>query len=82
MESRRASKFSSEAKYKIPRALENKLSHNQLNKKIRVCEKFGIKVPNSTREALMMDRMNNNTLWEDDTTKDISALERLGVFQY
>ena len=29
-----------------------------------------------------MDMMKNNTLWQDDITKEISALEILGVFQY
>ena len=78
---RRARKNASEAKSMIPRDFYNKISHNQRYKRIKVCDKFGIKVPNSNRKALMMDRMTNNTLWEDTITKYMSALERLGVFQ-
>ena len=59
----------------MSRPLKTKLSHSQRNKKIHFCDKFGIKVPNITREALMMDMMNNNTLWLDDITKDMYTLE-------
>ena len=44
----------------MSRALKTKLPRNQWNRRIKVCEKFDIKVPNSNREALIMDRMNNN----------------------
>ena len=60
LEARRARKNSSGAKSKMSRALKTKLPRNQRNRKIKVCEKFDIKVPNSNREALIMDRMNNN----------------------
>ena len=46
---RRSRNNESEAKYKMLRALKNKISRNQHNKKTKFCEKFGIKVPNSTR---------------------------------
>ena len=59
----------SEAKSKIARTLKTKLTHNKYKKKINFCEKFFIKVPTSTREALMMGRMNNNTILYDDITK-------------
>ena len=36
---------------------------NQCNMKIKVVDKFGIKDPYRNIEALMMDIMNNNTLW-------------------
>ena len=71
---RKSSKNTPETKPQIPRALMNKLSYNQLIKKIKVHEKFCIKVLNSTREAIMMERMNDNILWADDTTKEMSAL--------
>ena len=66
----------------MPRSFKNKLSRNQCNNNIKYREKFSIKDPNGTREALMMERMNNNNLWEDDITNQMSALEILGVFQY
>ena len=78
----RARKNASEAKSNMPRAFRTKIYRNQRNKKIKVYEKLGINIINSTREALIMDRMNNNNLWVDDITRDIYALERLGVFQY
>ena len=65
----------------MPRTVKSKLSHNQHNKKIKVREKFGIKDPNSTREALIIYRMNNNTFQEDDITKEVSAFYGLGVLQ-
>ena len=65
---RRSSKNASEAKYKIPRSVKIKISHSKQNKKIKVCEEFSIKVPNSTIEALMMNKMNNNTPWVDAIT--------------
>ena len=65
----------------MTRKLKIKLSCNQHNYKIKVCEKFGIKIPKSTRGAIMMYRTNNNTIWVDDITKDISSLERIGVFK-
>ena len=70
----------SEAKSKVPRAIKTKLSLNQLNNNIKFSEKFGINVPNSTIEVLTMNRNNNNTLWVDAITKEMSELERLGVF--
>ena len=53
---RRTSKNASEEKSKVPRALKTKLSHYQRNKEIKVHRKFSIKVPNSTRESLMMEK--------------------------
>ena len=66
----------------MPRSFKNKLSRNQCNNNIKYREKFSIKDPNGTREALMMERMNNNNLWYDSITKDVPAQERLVVFQY
>ena len=72
MTTSRASNNASETKSNMTRALNTKLSNNQHNKKIKVRDKFGIKVSNSTREVLMMDRMNNNNLWVDDITEYMS----------
>ena len=82
VETIRSRKNAPEEKSNMSRAIKTKLSQNQCNRKIKVCEKFGIKVHTNTREALIMDRMNNNNLCSDDITKEMSALERLGVFQY
>ena len=71
---RREMKNASEAKSNIPRSPNTKLSCNQLNKKVKFCYKFGTKVPKSTRAALIMDMIINDTLWVDDITKYISAL--------
>ena len=76
---RRSRKNASEAKYKMTRVLKTKLFHNQHNKRIKVCDKFGIKVSNSTIWSLMMDRMNNNNLWEYAITNEMSTLEIIGV---
>ena len=65
---RRARKNSSEEKSKTPKALKTKISRNKCNKKIKFCEKFGIKITKITIEALMMDIMNNNTIWVDAIT--------------
>ena len=45
------------------RAIKTKLYRNQGNKRIKVGERFGIKVPNSSIKVLMTDIINNNTLW-------------------
>ena len=45
-------------------------------------EKFGILVPNTTRDALLMDTENKNTLWADSIVKEMTALNRLSCFKY
>ena len=71
---RRTKKYTLEVKFKITRALRTKIPCNQCNKKMYTCKMFGIKVPNINGEALMMNKTNNNTLWEDYITKEMSAL--------
>lgn len=51
-------------------------------KKTKTTEKFGIKIPNNTREALLLDKMNGNTKWADAIAKEMLGLEQLGVFKY
>ena len=51
-------------------------------KKQKHNEKFGIKIPNDTREALELDRINGNTKWADAIAKEMNGLERLGVFAF
>ena len=64
----------------MPRAIKTKLYCHQRNKKIKVCDKFGIKATDLTREALMMDNMSNITIWVHAITKKMPVLERLGIF--
>ena len=42
-------------------------------------EKFGIKKPNSIKEALSLDKINENSKWYDAIQKELSTLELLGT---
>ena len=44
--------------------------------------KFGIKVPSSVREALLLDNENKNTMWADAMDKELAALDKANVFEY
>ena len=44
--------------------------------------KYGIKVPNSVRKALILDKENNNTLWADAIKKEMTALNKANCFEY
>jgi hypothetical protein len=59
-----------------------RLSRNKRlqNKKNRV--KFGIKVPNNVREAIIFDKENKNNLWAEAIMKEMTALEKAGVFEF
>ena len=43
-------------------------------------EKFGIKIPNNTREVLLLDRLNDNRLWAEAIAKEMAGLEKLGIW--
>ena len=58
------------------------MSRNDRNKVNKYRDKFGYKIPNNFREVLLLDKKNGNTLWSDAIYKEMSALERLGVFQF
>ena len=45
-------------------------------------EKFGIKIPNSTKEALLLDKINGDSKWFDAIQKELNALESLGVWKF
>ena len=45
-------------------------------------EKFGIVIPNSTREALLLDKINNDTKWGDAIAKEMNCLIHLDVFSF
>ena len=59
-----------------------RLSRNKRNENISNREKFGIKIPNSVKEALIFDRQNNNTLWGDAILKEMTALDQARCFKY
>ena len=44
--------------------------------------KFGIKVPNNIREALILDKENGNNLWSEAIQKEMTALNDAAVFIY
>ena len=58
------------------------MSRNEHNKVKKYREKFGYNIPNSSREALLLYKKNGNTLWDDVISKEITALGRLGMFQF
>ena len=66
----------------MPRALKSKISINEHIKGKKDREKFGYKIPNNSREELLLDKKNGNNLWADEISKKMTALERLGVFQF
>ena len=44
--------------------------------------KFEIRVPNSVREALLLDMENKNNLWAKAIIKEMEALDNVGFFKY
>jgi hypothetical protein len=63
-------------------AIKIKISKNKRNLKDKKREKFGIKIPNSTREALLIDTSNGDNKWGEAIANKIDALERLNFFEY
>ena len=59
-----------------------RISKNKRNEKLDNREKFGIMIPNSVKEALIMDRQANNTLWTNAISKEMAALEKAKCFKY
>ena len=57
-------------------------SRNSRNDRFKQREKFGIRIPNNVREALMLDRMNKNNLWADAIAKEMGALNNMKCFKY
>jgi len=71
--------------YRTRRAKTNRMSKNARNAeatKIKNTVKMGIKVPRNTKEALLFDRINKNTLWADAIFKEMCGLRRLNVFKF
>ena len=61
---------------KVRRISKNK--RDQMKKR----EKFGVRIPNNVREALIYDREAGNTLWTDAIKKEMTALDEARVFEY
>ena len=59
-----------------------RLSKNARNSKLKQREKFGIKIPNNVREALILDRINKNNLWSMAMAKEMGALNHMKCFKY
>ena len=59
---RREGNQSLKAKSNIPRYLKVKMSRNYHNKINKNVEKIGYKIPNNSREVLILDKNNRNTL--------------------
>lgn len=48
---------------------------NKVCKRIRKRSKFGIAIPKDYEEAVILDRLNQNTFWQDATKKEMSKVE-------
>ena len=59
-----------------------RLSKNQQNKRKKNRMKFGIEVPNNVRHALLLDRKNGNKAWAEAISKEMTALENAGVWEF
>ena len=45
-------------------------------------EKFGVKIPNSTKEDLLLDKINCDNKWHDYIQKESIALEKISTQKY
>ena len=43
--------------------------------------KFAVQVPRNTKEALLFDKQNNNTLWKEAIAKEMSKIMEFQVFK-
>ena len=69
-------------KIRMMRIRRNGPSRNQLWLEKQNKEKFGIKIPNTTKEALRMDAEAGNKKWYEAIKKEMDNLDRLKVFKY
>ena len=49
---------------------------------MKLREKFGIRIPNNVKEALILDRINNDAKWKDVIEKEFGALEKMNVWKF
>ena len=64
------------------RQAHQNISQNQRNLAIQGREKFGIDIPQNTRQALLLDKQNKNTKWADAIAKEMEGMKRLDVFEF
>ena len=57
-------------------------STNARNAMKKSREKFGIRVPINTRQALQFDKENGNTKWAEAIAKEMTSLDKLSCFEY
>lgn len=70
------------SKVQASKIRRNGPSRNQILSKRKNREKFGIPIPNTTAEALQLDREVGDTKWGDAIAKEMGNLDRLQVFKY
>ena len=58
------------------------MSQNQRNAVIPLREKYGTRIPQSIRHAIIFDDENKNTKWQDSMAKEIGSLKKLNVFEF
>ena len=58
------------------------MSWNQRNAAIPLREKYGIRIPQSIRQAIIFDDENKNTKWQHSMAKEIGSLKKLDVFEF
>ena len=51
------------------------------HKKYGPTYKFGVRVPRNTKEALLLDKQNQNNLWKEAIAKEMSKIVEFQVFQ-
>ena len=57
-------------------------SKNFRNKNMKLREKFGIRIPNNTKEALIWDKINNDAKWQDTIETELGALKKMNVWKF
>ncbi len=67
---------------RTPGVSKQRVSRNTRNSKKANREKFGIRIPNNIKEALLFDSQNGDTKWADAIAKEMQALERLNCFEF
>jgi ribosomal protein L37E len=68
--------------YNIDKTIRANQTRQARNAKIQDRVKYDIRVLRNTREALLLDKQNKNTKWADAIAKEMTALNRLDVFEY
>ena len=76
---RRSKKQVLKTKLNMPRSLKAKLAIKERRKVKNDQDKFGYKFPKNFSKARLLDKNNRNTLWDDAISKDVTALDNLGV---